>query len=139
MNKTPAMPKLSVNDMDRVSFQRLHEQHVVWFFIHHMLDKGWKLVDVDDGDDDTTVRDMAHAMETIYNLDECWLRFKMQSGPHRGKKHSVYLVMGNAPDEVIADWGYTDGDADGFNAAVSAFKPEEVARIMLGRAFGLAE
>jgi hypothetical protein len=41
-------------------------------------------------------------------------------------EHGVYLVFGNAGYDCISDWNYSADDADGFNALMEAFKPEEI-------------
>src|SRR5262245_5164992 len=41
-------------------------------------------------------------------------------------EHGVLFIMGNRED-VLSDWSYSEGDADGFRKAVDAFDPYEVA------------
>ena len=41
-----------------------------------------------------------------------------------GNEHAVYLVLGNDLD-IISDWNFTDGDPDGFNAAMEAFDTDK--------------
>ncbi len=69
----------------------------------------------------TSVSDFKQALELIFNLDEAHVYFKNEAG----RKHRVFLVMGNSPEEVTADWSYAKDDATGFNAAMDVFKAED--------------
>lgn len=41
--------------------------------------------------------------------------------------HGVFLVLGEGED-IVSDWNFTEGDPDGFNAAMEAFDAEVAAR-----------
>lgn len=100
----------------------LIERRVVAALCAHLAKHDWKPCEVNDGDDRTTVKDAKGAMELIFNLDDAWLTFA--KGKHR---HWVRLVMGNSGWDVINDWSFSQGDADGFNKAMEAFDAEKFA------------
>lgn len=90
----------------------------------HMKRKGWHPIAVWDGEVlekcDGTAKS---AMEFVFNLDEASVRFAPIAG---GKNwHGVLIILGNSPEEIVSDWNYSEGDADGFNAAMEAFNAEE--------------
>lgn len=97
------------------------ERRIVANLIAHMTFHGWTVASVWDGEEDEAVSDMVSAMELIFNLDEARLYFKKGDS-----LHNVYLVLGNGVD-CIADWNYSTGDVDGFNAAMDEFDCEEFA------------
>lgn len=97
------------------------ERRIVANLIAHMEANGWKVQGVHDGDDFTECADMKAAMELIFDLDDAGLYFEKDDAEHR-----VLLVLGNGID-IITDWGYTEGDADGFNAAMKEFDAEDYA------------
>lgn len=97
------------------------ERLVFWNVCAHLAANGWQPFMVYDGDDETKVSDAKAAMELAFNLDECHVHFR------KGKaRHSVFFVFGNDGPDVIADWRYSDGDADGFNATLEAFDADAV-------------
>lgn len=62
-------------------------------------------------------------MEAVFAVDEVLLFVK--SKVRRGSRtHWIKLVGGNGED-IISDWGFSDGDPDGFNAFMESFNPEE--------------
>lgn len=69
-------------------------------------------------------------MELIFNLDEVSLRFIPVSCSQLKSKaeyeHGVLLVLGNGCD-IVSDWNYTEGDPDGFSAAMDKFNAEDYA------------
>lgn len=52
-------------------------------------------------------------------------------------EHGVLLVLGNGED-VISDWNYSEGDADGFNAAMDAYAYDKGSETVVSRASRLA-
>ena len=98
-----------------VSGNGLLERRIVANLVEHMKRGGWNVHQVFDGEEDTLVSDTKSAMELLFNLDEATLRFKKGHATH-----GIYLVFGNGI-ELIADWFYSTGDVDGFNAVVDAF------------------
>jgi hypothetical protein len=97
------------------------ERRIVANLIAHMERAGWKVQGVHDGDGFDKAADMKAAMELIFNLDDAGLYFEKG-----GAEHRVLLILGNDLD-IISDWNYSEGDADGFNAAMEAFDAEDYA------------
>lgn len=99
------------------------ERFIFWNLCRHLAAFGWSPHIIDDGDTRTRVRnDARSAAELLFNLDEARAVFIDASG----NRHAVALVLGNSPAELVADYGFTDGDADGFAAAMEAFDAERV-------------
>lgn len=74
---------------------------------------GWQITDVNDGDEWTGTGE--GAFDLISDLDIVWVAFT------KGEvTHTVMLVFGNSPAEVVADYGFTEGDADGFAALIES-------------------
>lgn len=94
------------------------ERRIVANLIAHMERHGWHVQSVFDGDEDTKATDAKSAMELLFDLDEAALFFGKD-----GKAHNVTLIFGNGID-LLSDWNYSEGDADGFNAACEAFDAE---------------
>ncbi len=97
------------------------ERRIVANLIDHMQREGWTVQGVHDGDDFTEVNTMKGAMELIFNLDDAGLYFEKG-----GQEHRVLLISGNGID-MISDWNHSEGDADGFNAAMEKFNAEDFA------------
>lgn len=91
------------------------ERRIVRGLIRHMRRAGWRVVRVDDGEDCPKVRTEEQAMAAVFAVDDARLVFG--KGDH---KHGVLLIGGNGED-IISDWSYFAGDADGFNAAMEAY------------------
>jgi len=87
---------------------------------------GWGLAGIFDGEVMERPKTEAEAMALVFNLDESSLRVRRPGG----KVHGILIVLGNHPDgsEVVADWNYTDGDPDGFDAFMDGFAASEAAR-----------
>lgn len=99
------------------------ERAIVWNLCAHLAAAGFAVVAVDDGEEVTKTADAKAALELVFNLDEAWLYFRKG---RNGRRRVVFLVLGEG-DTIITDWSYTEGDADGFNAAMNAFNAEAVA------------
>lgn len=100
------------------------ERRIVAAFCAHMAAHGWTPCTLIDSDNvRTAVTDTKSTMELLFNLDDAWVVFvKDPNSP----KHAVRFVLGNGTD-IISDYGYAEGDADGFSAAVDAFDAERFA------------
>lgn len=96
------------------------ERRIVANLLAWMEFKGWNVVEVFDGEEETKVTDAKAAMELIFNLDD--VRVYLSNG--KGALHSILLILGNGVD-VISDWNFTADDPDGFNAAMSGFNAED--------------
>ena len=96
------------------------ERRIVANLIEHLIQYGFHVHSVFDGDEEIRVNGTKAAMELIFNLDEASLRF-YQGG--RANWHGVLLVLGNGVD-IVSDWNYFADDHDGFNKAMDAFDAE---------------
>lgn len=101
----------------QVSVRGRMERRIVANLIAHLERAGFAPLAVYDGEDYTKVADAKAAMELIFDLDEASLRI---TRPGTEIEHGILLVLGEGED-IICDWNYTEGDPDGFNAAVEAF------------------
>jgi hypothetical protein len=113
------------------------EKSIVRALIAHMKRAGWSVFRINDGEELTYPKTIAEALDLIFNLDEASLRFVPTNKLPTGKRaqqtrhltarheHGVLLILGEGVD-CINDWNYSDGDADGFNAAMDAFDVEKV-------------
>lgn len=121
--------------------RRLIERGIVRALIGHMQRRGFEVFRTYDGGEYQYPATTDAAIAACFNLDEVSLRFvphayRREVDEVRGsgncdavrevgeraarREHGVLLVMGNGED-IISDWGYSDGDADGFNAAMGRF------------------
>lgn len=97
------------------------ERRIVANLCAHMERHGWAVQGVHDGDDFHEAKTVKDAMELIFDLDDAGLYFERD-----GQEHRVLLVLGNGTD-IISDWHYSNGDSDGFDAAMEAFDAEAYA------------
>lgn len=115
-------PKLEIDalmlrDFNRsVSATGRIERQIVWGMFRFLKANGFHVVGVHDGEQLEKVSTPKAAMEVIFNLDDS--RVLVQKPGH--KSHVILLIAGNGMD-IISDWGYTEGDPDGFNAVMDAF------------------
>jgi len=114
------------------------ERRIVAALIDHMEQKGFRVTGVWDGEVWEKTDTAKQAMEFIFNLDDCSLRFVAAEGYDRdkhektrksynayaSKEHGVYLVLGNGSD-IISAWNYNKADGDRFNAAMESFNTED--------------
>jgi hypothetical protein len=101
-----------------------NERKVVYALLTQAVEAGFQLVDVYDGDEHEKVSNVKEAMEVVFNLDISYVWMCKEGF----KKHYLMFVLGNAEDgsEALADWSYTDGDPDGWNALVDGFDASKV-------------
>lgn len=97
------------------------ERRIVANLAAHMERAGWKVQGVHDGDEFVKADTAKAAMELIFDLDVARLYFEKGEA-----EHGVLLVLGNDLD-IVSDWGYSEGDGDGFNAAMEAFDTDQFA------------
>lgn len=95
------------------------ERRIVWNLCHYMAAKGFEIHCIYDGEEFTKRPSILEVMNLIFNLDEVSLRFIKKGFTW----HGVLLIMGNGNGgkDLISDWNYSNGDADGFNAAMHEF------------------
>lgn len=124
------VPKLDIDDIlyretnGRPHARGVRERRIVANLIAHLQERGFNPVEVFDGDEFEPTPDIKSAMEIIFNLDEASLQM-IKSGVGY-TQHGIYLVLGNDMD-IICDWNYSEGDRDGFNAAMNEFDVEKYA------------
>lgn len=100
------------------------ERRIVAAFCAHMAQHGWlPCVLIDSDNVRTAVMDTKSTMELLFNLDDAWVVFTRDGDT---PQHAVRFVLGNGV-HIISDWGYTEGDPDGFSATVDAFDAERFA------------
>lgn len=104
------------------------ERAVVFNLLLHLAANGWTVRDVDGGDEEQLASCITDAMEYIFDLDDCWVRFESDAGDTQ----SVRLVMGNDGPDVVSDWNYKNDDPNGFDACMNAFNGEAVVTALLG-------
>lgn len=106
------------------------ERRIVWNLIRHLEGAGFRVFRTFDGDEWRYPKTAKGAMELIFNLDEVSLRFihaccgALRKDHKEAREHGVLLILGEGVD-CINDWNYTEGDSDGFNAAMDAFDVEQ--------------
>jgi hypothetical protein len=107
---TPTLPPAISQDGE------FTERFIAWNLIAFLAANGWRVASVYDGEEHVTTPTAQDAMEAIFAVSEIvWLLFCKEGA----KAHRVMLVPGNRED-LISDWHYSDGDADGFNACMEA-------------------
>jgi hypothetical protein len=101
-----------------------NERKVVYALLTQAVEAGFKFVDVYDGEEHEKVSNVKEAMEVVFNLDISYVWMCKEGF----KKHYLMFVLGNAEDgsEALADWSYTEGDPDGWNALVDGFDASKV-------------
>lgn len=91
------------------------ERRVIWNLFQHLASHGWNPVALTDSDRvRTATPDAKSAMELLFNLDDAWVH--VTDGK---REHWLRFVLGNAPDEVLSDYSYSE--SSGFAAIVEAF------------------
>jgi hypothetical protein len=97
------------------------ERRIVANLIAHLKRAGFRPYEVDDREEVTKVKGTKDTMELLFNLDEAWVFFTNGSSTHW-----VYFTMGEGTT-MICDHSFTEGDPDGFLAAMDAFEAEDYA------------
>lgn len=111
-----------LNGGNKLRAEQKLERRIAWNLLAWLQHKGFKPVMVDDGEEDTVVTTALEVMELLFNLDEA--RLVVQGAGEDGKRHIILLVLGNGID-LICDYGFAEGDPDGFAEAMTAFDPED--------------
>ena len=97
------------------------EQKVFANLVVHLEQHGFKPVSVYDGEETEKTPTMKDMMELVFNLDECECYFMKEGFPAR----LIYIVLGNSPEEIVADHSMPNDETDGFDAAMQSFDPEQ--------------
>jgi hypothetical protein len=107
----------------KVSARGKLERRIAWNLLKHLEAAGFKVTSLDDSDNLTNLTgDPKEVMELLFDLDEADIYVK--KGRHH--EHAIRLIFGNGID-MISDYTFAEGDADGFEALMNAFDPEECA------------
>lgn len=107
----------------QVSPQGRLERRIVANLLAHLEKNGYQVVALDDTDDVQACAGAKAAMELIFDLDTAYVHV---SGPSGSDVHIIQLEVGNGVD-IVVDYTYTEGDADGFQATMEAFDAETYA------------
>lgn len=101
-----------------------NERRVVYALLTKVLEAGFTIDNVYDGEERTKATTVKDAMELIFNLDTSYVWVKKEGF----RPHYMLFVLGNADDgsEALADWSYSEDDLDGFNALLSGFDSSTV-------------
>jgi hypothetical protein len=102
------------------------ERRIVANLIAHIEANGYVVDSVYDGEEDTSVTDMKSAMELIFNLDFARLYVRPKASSPFCDCHSIVLTLGEGCD-IVSDWTYSEGDKDGFDAAMDTFDADKFA------------
>lgn len=119
------------------STRRAIERCIVRQLIRHLQGAGFIPFRVNDGDSFKYTRTEAAALRAVFAVDDASLRFIPAALKGAGiedrkdAEHGVLLIGGNCED-IISDWNYDEGDADGFSKAMQAFDVEKVLAAALG-------
>jgi hypothetical protein len=98
------------------------ERRIVANLLAWLEFNGWKVTEIDDGDEETLVSDAKSAMELIFDLDEV----RVEVSNAAGNSHRILMILGEGSD-LVADYSFTDKDPDGFDAAMKSFQAEDYA------------
>lgn len=91
------------------------ERRLVRKLVRVMKEHGWEATHVDDGGDEfEKVSGETQVMEAVFAVDEAQICFRKGDA-----YHWVMIVLGNDGYDAIADWAYSEGDPDGFNAIMN--------------------
>ncbi|MGZ8317481.1 MAG: hypothetical protein ACXWVD_00120 [Telluria sp.] len=112
------------------------ERRIVAALCGHLQANGFRIHGLYDGEEWHYFKDQSDpvkaAMELIFNLDEASLRIAGGDTVHESSEpeyeHGILLIPGNGNmgNDIIADWSYTSGDPDHFNAVMDEFDVEQV-------------
>ena len=92
--------------MTSVEKRLADERKVVRKLIRVAKAHGYELVRIWDGEENEYPKTEQEALDVVFNLDECVMRFKH---PEQPKSHCAVIVLGNSGPEVIADSSVGEG------------------------------
>lgn len=107
--------------MENIEKRQANERKIVRKMIREAKKIGFEVYGVDDGGDVLEkVSSEKEAMEAIFAVDEARLAFRGWFND-RAVYHVALLILdnGNMGADVIADYGYAEGDPDGFDAMMN--------------------
>jgi hypothetical protein len=93
---------------------------VIGSFVHTLVKDGWKIRSVSDFEDrlvftgDESINDITRKVkEVCTGVDESRISFrKGDLGTSKSLGVSAYIILGNEPEEIVADWGYKNDESD---------------------------
>ena len=97
------------------------ERQAVFNLLTHASHNAWHVQYVDYGDERVLClgRGDKFVMEQVFAVDECMLIFQKN-----GKTCWVRIILGNSPEDVVADWGVPRNDIECFNDMMEEFIQE---------------
>jgi hypothetical protein len=124
MSATQAVvvPTLDIDKGRKLSPSMVLQRRISANLLDYLNERGWMVEQVSCDGDDWPAHTAKDAMELIHDLDYSDLTF-MDADQN---SHGLRLIPSNE-FEMITDWTFTKGDADGFNAVVEGFKAEDYA------------
>lgn len=124
MSATQAVvvPTLDIDKGRKLSPSMVLQRRISANLLDYLNERGWMVEQVSCDGDDWPAHTAKDAMELIHDLDYSDLTF-MDADQN---SHGLRLIPSNE-FEMITDWTFTKGDADGFNAVVEGFNAEDYA------------
>lgn len=103
---------------------------IVASFLHQMIKRGWKIARVMDCageifwlNDKSDAEAKKIAKSEILAGDDSNVVFLRPNGEGKNMRIVAFIVLGNDPDELVADWSFTSKKADeDFQIAWDAFQ-----------------
>lgn len=93
--------------MSTVEKRLADERKVIRKLIRVAKAHGYTLWRIWDGEENEYPATENEALEVVFGVDECWMRFKHPD--RRPQTHVAYIVLGNSGPEVIADCSVGEG------------------------------
>lgn len=97
------------------------ERRTVAKLMRYLERKGFEIIAVADGEERYDTSDHAKAMGHIFAVEMANL-YVHSHVDGVGREHGIFLIPGNGED-ILADWNYSEPDADGFERAMDEFEP----------------
>lgn len=93
---------------------------VIGSFVHTLVNDGWKVRSASDFEDrvvftgEESLTDVTRKVkEVCTGVDESCISFrKGDLGTTKSLGVSAYIILGNEPEEIVADWGYKNDESD---------------------------
>lgn len=102
-----------------INTARYNWKPVVASFLLHMQERGFQCVKVINGDEDEKVKTIHKAINHATACDEASVYFRSVKDPEANLL-SAYLVLGNSPHELVADYACRDTETGkAFDAAIT--------------------
>ena len=92
--------------MNAIEKRIADERKVITVLIRVAKAHGYKLTRVWDGEENQYPRCEKDALDVVFSVDECTMRFKH---PEQPKSHGAVVILGNSAWECIADSSVGEG------------------------------